>query len=330
MVSVIIPTYNRANYIDRAIRSVLNQTYQDFEIIVVDDNEPNSLSRDLLEEKMKKYEKISKIRYIQHEKNKNGAVARNTGIKVAKGEYITFLDDDDYFLPKRLEIMIKELENNSSFDCAYSSSIVTRKKKIIGQNLAIKSGKMKKELLLGSFTFGTGSNMFFRASAIRKINGFDETFIRHQDIETMIRYFNIGDLLAVKQYLVVKTQDDRSNEPNINKLIQIKKNYFKAFNNEIEELNNQEENIFFSNNYMQIANACIRAKQKKNFIKFKNKASKYKKITNKEKIYTCLLWVNNYVKIEKVKYLIERIKIMSRVDLQTRKAIKYYENYRGE
>ena len=98
-VSVVMPTYNRAHLIGRAIQSVLNQTYQDFEIIVVDDG-----SMDNTEKVIREFQKKDKrILYIQHEKNKGEAAARNTGIEVAKGEYIAFQDSDDEWLPEKLE-----------------------------------------------------------------------------------------------------------------------------------------------------------------------------------------------------------------------------------
>ncbi|OQX54719.1 MAG: hypothetical protein B5M53_05570 [Candidatus Cloacimonas sp. 4484_209] len=106
-VSVIIPTYNRAHLIRRAIQSVLNQTYQDFEIIIVDDG-----STDDTEEVVKSF-KNERIRYIRQEKNEGAAAARNTGIKMAKGEYIAFQDSDDEWLPEKLEKQMKILENAS-------------------------------------------------------------------------------------------------------------------------------------------------------------------------------------------------------------------------
>ena len=326
MVSVIIPTYNRANYIDRAIKSILNQTYKDIEVIVVDDNNPNTEARKLLEEKMKKYEADTRVKYLQHTKNMNGAVARNTGIKIAKGDYITFLDDDDYFLSDRLEIMIKQLEENPEYSCAYSSNIVTSNKKIIGENIAIKSGSLKKELLLGEFSFGSGSNMFFKSEAIKKINGFDETFQRHQDIETMIRFFNNGKILAVREFLLVKTQDDRSNEPNMEKYISVKENYFKAFKKDVESLDIGDQKMFYKNNYMQLVNTSIKTKEKKYYIEFKDKARKYGKITFKDAIRMFTLYINNYIKIENIKYFVKRVKLSIKIDKKIKKEIHYYES----
>ena len=100
-VSVVIPTYNRAHLVGRAIQSVLNQTYQDFEIIVVDDG-----STDNTEEVVKSFND-PRIRYIRHDQNRGGSAARNTGIKMARGEYIAFQDSDDEWLPEKLEKQMK-------------------------------------------------------------------------------------------------------------------------------------------------------------------------------------------------------------------------------
>ena len=105
-VSIIIPTYNRAHLIDRSIQSVLNQTYQDFELIVVDDG-----STDNTEDIIRQFqEKDKRIKYIKHDKNKGGSAARNTGIKNSRGEYIAFQDSDDEWFPEKLEKQIEIIE----------------------------------------------------------------------------------------------------------------------------------------------------------------------------------------------------------------------------
>ena len=106
LVSVIIPTYKRLGMLGRAIDSVLNQTYNNIEIIIVDDNNEDSEYRKETERFMKKYDDNIEIKYVKHKQNKNGAAARNTGINNANGVYIAFLDDDDEFSPKKIELQI--------------------------------------------------------------------------------------------------------------------------------------------------------------------------------------------------------------------------------
>ena len=103
MVSVIITTFGGDSKLRRAIASVLNQTYTDVEAIVVDDNDPKSEARVKTESIMQQYECDTRVVYLKHSHNMNGAAARNTGIKEARGSYIAFLDDDDYFFHNRFK-----------------------------------------------------------------------------------------------------------------------------------------------------------------------------------------------------------------------------------
>ncbi|RKD21951.1 Glycosyltransferase, GT2 family [Caminicella sporogenes DSM 14501] len=111
-VSVVIPTYKRSKFLQRAINSVLNQTYSNIEIIVVDDNDPNSKYRVETEKKMLKYIDCNNVIYIKNKKNLGGALARNEGILKASGDYITFLDDDDVYLPDKVSSQIKYMIEN--------------------------------------------------------------------------------------------------------------------------------------------------------------------------------------------------------------------------
>ena len=113
MISVVIPTYKRPGMLGRAIDSVLNQTYSNFEVIVVDDNNPNTEYRLETEKFMEKYSDNEKIRYIKREVNGGGSAARNTGIDNAKGEVVAFLDDDDEFTKNNLELQLKNLLDNN-------------------------------------------------------------------------------------------------------------------------------------------------------------------------------------------------------------------------
>ncbi len=100
-VSVVIPTYNRVCTVVRAIESVLTQTYQNLEIIVVDDGSTDN-TREVIERLHD-----PRVRYIRHGENRGGSLARNTGIEAATGEYIAFLDSDDEWLPEKLERQVQ-------------------------------------------------------------------------------------------------------------------------------------------------------------------------------------------------------------------------------
>jgi glycosyltransferase involved in cell wall biosynthesis len=112
-VSVIIPTYNRAEMVKEAISSVLAQTLSDLEVIVVDDGSADH-TRQTVESL-----NDGRVQYFYKE-NGGPASARNFGLSKAKGEYITFLDSDDYWPDNYLKVMVSRLENNSKFGAAYS------------------------------------------------------------------------------------------------------------------------------------------------------------------------------------------------------------------
>lgn len=117
-VSVIMPTYNRAKYLSDAISSVLNQTYQDFEIIVVDDGSTDN-TRLLVEN----YQKMdNRIRYF-YEQNRGVASARNLGIEKAQGDYMVFFDSDDVSMPDRLEKQVMVLDSKPEISLVYSSVV---------------------------------------------------------------------------------------------------------------------------------------------------------------------------------------------------------------
>jgi glycosyltransferase involved in cell wall biosynthesis len=111
-VSVIIPTYNRAQSIGRSVDSVLKQSYQDFEIIVVDDGSTDN-TRDIL------FSFGNHIKCIRQD-NKGPSTARNVGINASKGEYVAFLDSDDYFMKSNLETKISFLQSNPQIGWVYS------------------------------------------------------------------------------------------------------------------------------------------------------------------------------------------------------------------
>lgn len=175
MITVITPTYNRAEYLGNAIDSVLAQTYSDFELIVVDDNKPESEARKATEEVMKKYHD-PRIRYLQNPKNVGGAASRNVGIYEAKGDYIAFLDDDDMYLPDRLETQYKQMVDNgwdvSVMDGATYNYVTGEK--VAERHQHLRNGMTKDELIRSHLLYHiSGTNTFmYRTKFLQEIGGF--------------------------------------------------------------------------------------------------------------------------------------------------------------
>jgi len=199
-VSVIIPTYNRAELLPRAIQSVLNQTFQDFEIIVVDDS-----STDNTEEVIKEFQEQDKrIKYIKHDKNKGGSAARNTGIKVAQGEYIAFQDSDDEWLPEKLEKQMKVLENASSkVGVVYTGFWKIKDNNrvyIPNMDIACKEWNIRRQILQGNF-IGTPTAIVNRVCFV-KMGLFDVALPRLQDWELWIRFSEFYEFKFINEPLV--------------------------------------------------------------------------------------------------------------------------------
>src|SRR5215216_1193601 len=117
-VSVIIPAYNAAKFIGEALNSVYSQTFNAYEVIVINDG---SLDTDDLERELKRYP--GGLRYIRQE-NRGAAAARNTGLRAAAGEFIAFLDADDTWLPNFLEKQIEFLKSSNA-DLVYADALLS-------------------------------------------------------------------------------------------------------------------------------------------------------------------------------------------------------------
>lgn len=217
MISIIIPTFNRARTIERSILSILDQTYQDFEIIIVDDNsqdETEAIVRGINDKR---------IKYIKHERNLGANAARNTGIRAAKGEFIAFQDSDDKWHDNKLEIQLKALKDHNSdiVTCSYNrykNELVDIMPKEI-----IKDNEIKKRLLYGSF-ISTQTVLGKRECFTNE--EFDESLPRFQDWELMIRLSQKYNIHFINNPLVdVFLQDDsltKSHQKGLNALRLIK------------------------------------------------------------------------------------------------------------
>jgi len=174
LVSVIIPTHNRASMLPRAIRSVQRQTYPHLEILVIDD-----ASVDNTPEVVKSFDD-RRIHYIRHDTNRGGSASRNTGIRAATGEYIAFLDDDDEWVQEKTEEQMKVLQDYDAVTCtAFPISSDMSK-------LSSTKTVELDELLQGKFTYG-GTGVLMAKANVLKQTMFDESLPRCQDWDLFIR-----------------------------------------------------------------------------------------------------------------------------------------------
>lgn len=198
-VSVIIPTYNRAHLIGKAIKSVLNQTYKDFEVTVVDDG-----STDNTEEIVKSFTDF-KIHYICHKHNRGASAARNTGIKASRGEYIAFLDSDDEWLPEKLDKQMKTFNSESSeVGVVYTGDyyVDEKDKKVKKVHIPRKEGYIYEELLAGNYV-GTPSALLVKKECFTKAGLFDEDLPTSEDYDMWFRIAKYYKFRYVKDLLVV-------------------------------------------------------------------------------------------------------------------------------
>lgn len=183
IISVVLPTYNRAELLYKAIDSVLKQTIQDIELLVVDD-----FSTDNTYEIVNRY-KDKRIKYIKNERNKGANGARNTGILLAKGDYIAFQDSDDEWFNDKLEKQLNFMNENQDIDMCFCSFFLHKKsERIIFPNLKLHVKNIPKKLKIGSFI--STQTIFCRSSCAKAIL-FDEDINRLQDWEFCLRFSKV-------------------------------------------------------------------------------------------------------------------------------------------
>lgn len=182
LVSVIIPTCNRSNLVERAIRSILAQTYADFELIIVDD-----ASADDTRNAVVRFDDI-RIQYIRHDRNRGGPAARNTGIRRARGKYIALLDDDDEWHTTKLEKQVnafKEAANGVGF--IYSGFEVRDENgEVVRTTLPALRGNLHMNLLRRNM-IGGSSVPLIKRECFDKVGFFDESLTSCQDWDMWLR-----------------------------------------------------------------------------------------------------------------------------------------------
>ena len=246
LVSVIIPTYNRIFLLERAIKSVMAQSFQNFEIIIVDDN-----SIENIEPMIEKF-KDNRIKYYKHLNNFGPAVARNTGIKNSVGDLLAFLDDDDEWFPNKLEAQVEKFsELSADFGLVYVQSAIYKQNKKVNYLpytwLKKKEGSIFRHLLKLNF-IDTPATMI-RREVIDSVGLFDEELHCLEDYDLFLRIARKYKICFIKEPLLVSHYTPGGvNEKNIinhiETLIKITTKYLKEY---------EKQDIILANRYLIIA-----------------------------------------------------------------------------
>jgi glycosyltransferase involved in cell wall biosynthesis len=197
LVSVVIPTFNRPEKLQRAIRSVLAQTFEELEILVVND----SIEEDPVLGIIKDCGD-PRIRYFRNQLTKGANGARNTGILCSNGVYVAFLDDDDEWLPEKIKLQVEKLERLdpelwAGCYCGYYLSFGGTW--ITETNLL--EGSFLNNYLRGTSSVGASSNLLLRRNALLSIGGFHEGLARYQDVHFVLMYLKHYKLALVREPL---------------------------------------------------------------------------------------------------------------------------------
>jgi glycosyltransferase involved in cell wall biosynthesis len=195
-ISIIIPIYNRSKIVLSTIQSIINQTYENFECIIVDDN-----STDNLFEQFISWNLDSRFRLINNSRSKGAQGARNTGFLESNGDYVCFFDSDNLMQPEFLSKMYNMLiiNNNSAVTCF--SNLIRDKKRVGGMEFT-NEGDILRDLLENKTYVDFNSLMFNRNHVINNIGLLDESCVSHQELDFSIRLALSTKFSYVNEYLV--------------------------------------------------------------------------------------------------------------------------------
>ncbi len=262
-VSVVIPTYKRSETLERAIKSVAEQTYKNIEILVVDDNEPGSEESVIVADLIKSLEYENLI-LVTQDRHINGAAARNAGIRKATGEYIAFLDDDDLWMPNKIEIQVQKL---SKLDETYGG-ISTRKiyylndkqdhiSEVWETNKRQNFDIMSKKLNVSTCT------LLLRRACLDKTGYFDENLRRHQEVQLLSFFTSKYKVGFVDDILTIIDCSDIGNRPSATRLLELKNDYFRAIEPVLNGYNSHKRKLVIAHNMTEVAWAFYRDGDKK-------------------------------------------------------------------
>lgn len=264
-VSVIIPAYNRAHTLDRAIQSVINQTYTNWELIIVDD-----ASTDDTENLVKKYID-EKIKYYKNPVNKQKSYSRNRGVKVSSGEYVAFLDSDDEWLREKLEKQISSLEDK--YVGCFTGAYKVLEAKRIARHPVIKESLLL-DILKNRISISMGSTCLVKKDIFERVGGFREDMAVNEDLELAIRLCSENPLTLISEPLINIYDVDKPRKAE--RVEEAKEKLLKYSEKIINGFSENDQKIIYAKQYLSIARAYAAEGDRKNTLKLLKKSLSYK------------------------------------------------------
>jgi len=206
-VSVIVPVFNRANVLSRALRSALAQTFTDFEIVIVDDGSTEDIPAVVAEFA------DARISIVRHVNNLGPAAARNSGIRAARGTYIAFLDSDDEWLPEKLEHQIEYMRDPQT-RCGVSCTAYLLRKEDVAKDREINLGgrDVGRDLIWGC-SLSPGSTLIATKTIFEEVGPFDERLMRLEDWDWLLRCANSHEICVLPMSLSIIHSSSSTSNP---------------------------------------------------------------------------------------------------------------------
>lgn len=258
LVSVVIPTYKRSDTLERAIKSVHNQTYKDIEILVVDDNVPGDVYSQSIKQLIDRLA-YDNVTLVTQPKHINGAAARNAGIRKSNGEYISFLDDDDLIFPNKIEKQVsalKEMDESvggvSSLKIFFKGNELTH----ISDTWECRDDQsfrvMSKQQNIQTCT------VLLRRKCLDETGYFDERLRRHQEVQLMSFFTAKYRIVLLDEVLTIIDGSDISNRPDYERFKGFKTAFFESIKPLMDKYSDDKKDFIYKNHTTELAWAMYR------------------------------------------------------------------------